>query len=68
MTSKERVVEIRGYSVANAARYTGLSESFLNKSRVNQSKLPGPRYIRVGGRCLYLIEDLDAYLDSPPSL
>ncbi len=58
----------RGLPVASAARYIGLSESFLNKARVNQTKLPGPAFIRVGARILYLRESLDRYLDNPPSL
>ena len=66
--NKEVEVELqrRGYSVANAALYLGLSESFLNKARVNQTKLPGPDFIRVGVRCIYLRESLDEYLDNPP--
>ena len=69
MSNKERVLEVqpRGYSVANAALYLGLSESFLNKARVNQTKLPGPVFVRFGHRCLYRKEDLAFFLDNPPS-
>ena len=61
------VENIRGLSTALAAQYLGLSESFLNKARVNQTKLPGPAFIRFGRRVVYLRENLDAYLDNPPS-
>ena len=69
MNSQENTTEQpRGLPVAAAARYIGLSESFLNKARVNQTKLPGPDFIRVGARVIYLRESLDNYLDNPPSL
>lgn len=58
--------EIRGLSTALAARYIGLSVSFLEKSRINQTKLPGPKFKKLGKRVVYLRDDLDAYLDHPP--
>ena len=57
----------RALSTPTAAIYTGLSESFLEKSRVNQTKTPGPKATKIGKRVVYLREDLDAYLDNPPS-
>jgi hypothetical protein len=59
---------VRGFPTARASRYTGLSVSFLEKSRVNQTKLPGPKATKIGGRVVYLKENLDAYLDNPPTL
>ena len=62
------IENIRGLSTPLAAQYLGLSESFLEKSRVNQTKLPGPKATKIGCRVVYLKENLDAYLDNPPSL
>jgi len=59
--------EIRGLSTAQAALFLGLSESFLEKSRVNQTKTPGPIAIKIGRRVIYRKEDLHAYLDNPPT-
>jgi len=58
---------IRALSTATAAAYLGLSESFLEKSRVNQTKTPGPKATKIGKRVVYLREDLDFYLDNPPT-
>ncbi len=57
----------RALSTASAAIYCGLSESFLEKSRVSQTKTPGPKATKIGKRVVYLREDLDAYLDNPPA-
>ena len=57
----------RGLGTTAAAAYTGLSASFLEKARVNQTEIPGPRFRRVGRRCIYLRDDLDSYLEDFPS-
>ena len=57
----------RALSTPAAAIYTGLSESFLEKSRVNQTKTPGPLATKIGKRVVYLRENLDAYLENPPT-
>ena len=57
----------RALSTSSAAQYVGLSASFLEKSRVNQTKTPGPKATKIGKRVVYLREDLDAYLDNPPT-
>ncbi len=54
----------RGLGTTAAAVYTGLSVSFLEKARVNQTDIPGPKFIRVGRRCIYLRDQLDSYLDA----
>ncbi len=59
--------EVRAFSTPHAAAYLGLSESFLEKSRVSQTKTPGPKATKIGKRVVYLREDLDAYLDNPPA-
>lgn len=45
---------------ADAARYVGLTCSFLRAARVG--RCDGPAYIRVGRAVLYLASDLDAWL------
>ncbi len=59
--------DVRAFSTPHAALYLGLSESFLEKSRVSQTKTPGPKATKIGKRVVYLREDLDAYLDNPPA-
>ena len=59
--------ETRALSTPIAAIYCGLSESFLEKARVNQTITPGPKATKIGRRVVYLREDLDAYLDNPPT-
>ena len=48
-----------------AARYIGMSESFLRQSRmegVRENRTPGPPFIKIGRAVRYLVEDLDARL------
>jgi predicted DNA-binding transcriptional regulator AlpA len=46
--------------VKEAAGYTGLSASTLNKFRLNGH---GPRFIKAGPRCVvYAIKDLDEWM------
>lgn len=49
-----------GYSVAEAAAYTGLSASTLNKLRVFGG---GPVFLKLGHRVVYDQTDLDAWLN-----
>ncbi len=58
---------IRALSTSSASKYLGLSESFLEKARTNQTKTPGPKATKIGKRVVYLIENLDAYLENPPT-
>ena len=57
----------RGFNSREAARYIGMSDSFLRKDRMNGKRdgyTPGPRWVRIGSRgVLYLKEDLDDWLD-----
>ena len=56
----------RGYREREASLYIGMSPSFLRQDRMNgsrETRTPGPRWIRVGRRILYLREDLDQWLD-----
>lgn len=48
-----------------AARYIGMSRSFLRQSRMDgdrEGRTPGPPYVKVGRAVRYLREDLDAWL------
>jgi hypothetical protein len=47
---------------SEAARYVGISRSFLRHSRMDQTPTPGPAFVRIGRKILYRIEDLDAWL------
>ena len=59
--------EPRGLNTAQAAAYLGLSESYLEKARVNLTDLPGPEFRKIGRRVIYLRESLDSYLSNPPT-
>ena len=55
-------IQSKTLNTVNAAQYLGWSEGYLRKMRANDE---GPVYVRVGGkRILYLITDLDDYLNS----
>ena len=60
-----RVVQ-NAFNETEAGIYTGMSRSFLAQSRMDRFKregrTPGPPYLKVGGRILYLKEDLDNWL------
>lgn len=48
-----------------AAPYIGMSRSFLRQSRMNgkrKNRPPGPPFLKIGRKVLYLAEDLDAWL------
>jgi len=55
----------RAMSEIEAAIYIKMSRSFLRQDRMNGIRLnrtPGPRYVRIGRRIRYLIDDLDQWL------
>ena len=61
-------VEVRALSTAHAAKFLALSASFLEKSRLHQTKTPGPKATKIGSkRVVYLVSDLENYLANPPS-
>ena len=50
---------------AGAALYTGFSESFLRKARMEgglPNRTPGPHFVKIGSKIIYLIKDLDNWL------
>jgi len=55
----------RAMSEMEAAIYIKMSRSFLRQDRMNDirhNRTPGPRYVRIGRRIRYLIDDLDQWL------
>ena len=57
----------RALSEREAARYIGMSRSFLAQSRMDghrEGRTPAPPFIKIGRSVRYLREDLDAWLDS----
>lgn len=47
-----------------AARYLGLSSSYLAKLRMGGNAVLGPRFIRIGPRAVrYRLADLDRWMD-----
>ena len=56
-------IEPRGLNTAAAARYVGLSTSFLEKARLNHTTTVGPKFTRKGKRVIYLRNELDQYLE-----
>ncbi|MCP3680654.1 MAG: helix-turn-helix domain-containing protein [Gammaproteobacteria bacterium] len=60
-------VSPRGFHERDAARYIGMSVSFLRKGRMEgmiPGRTPGPRWAKIGKRIIYLREDLDTWLDT----
>jgi len=57
----------RGFRTGEAAQYIGRSPSWLRKKRLRGNDDPGdpgPRWLNTdGGPTIYLIEDLDAWLN-----
>jgi hypothetical protein len=50
----------RKASVSEAARYAGVSTSYLNKLRCVGG---GPEFFKIGSRVLYDLADLDTWLE-----
>ena len=48
-------------NAAQAARWLGMSPSYLSKARMNGS---GPPYLKIGTRVLYDEADLSAWLEA----
>ncbi len=53
----------RGFDTISAARYVGLSPSWLRKARMGITNSPGPGFIKVGRRVIYTKNSLDDFLD-----
>lgn len=49
-----------------AANYIGMSVAFLRLDRMNgplRNRTPGPPFVKKGRRIIYLIDDLDRWLE-----
>jgi predicted DNA-binding transcriptional regulator AlpA len=55
------VTEQRRLNVAEAAQFTGLSKSTLNKYRLTGA---GPRYFQLGRRVVYDTAELSDWMDA----
>ncbi len=57
---------IRGLNEKQAAQYIGFSSQYLRASRLTNRKTSSdaPPFIKIGGRIVYLRDDLDKWLDS----
>ena len=52
-------------TAAEAANYTGLSESYLAKLRMGTGPQIGPKFLRIGLRAIrYKKQDLDDWMES----
>ena len=64
---KKLETDKRGYNEHEAAKYLGMSASFLRISRMDgdrANRTPGPNFIKIGKAVRYLKEDLDAWLEA----
>lgn len=57
---------IRGLNEKQAAQYIGFSSQYLRASRLKNRKTAtdAPPFIKIGGRIVYLRDDLDKWLES----
>lgn len=64
-TSTASTLSPRAVSEGEAARYLGVSQSSLRKGRMagrRSVQMPSPPFVKMGRRVVYLIEDLDRWL------
>ena len=57
----------RSLTEIQAARYIGMSRSYLAQSRMDgnrDKRTPAPPFIKIGRSVRYLREDLDSWLDN----
>jgi len=60
-------VQPKALTELQAARYIGMSRSFLAQSRMDgnrDNRTPAPPFIKIGRSVRYIREDLDKWLDS----
>ena len=57
-------VLVRGFSTKEAAKFLGISESYLKSARKKNPPpgVVGPKFTKIGSKIIYLREDLDAHL------
>jgi hypothetical protein len=57
----------RGLSEAETALYLGVARSTLRQARMSAKvggRLPTPPFVKVGKKIIYLLDDLDRWLES----
>lgn len=57
----------RGLDEAEAANYLNVSRSSLRQGRMDgkrDNRMPPPPFVRLGKKIIYLIDDLDRYLEA----
>ncbi len=64
VTATDNSIPPRGFNTKDAARYLGLSLSWMRKARMGITATPGPRFKKVGRKCIYTTDSLDEFLDS----
>jgi hypothetical protein len=60
-------IKKRGLSEAETAHYLGVSRSTLRQARISANvdgRLPTPPFVRVGKKIIYLLDDLDHWLEA----
>ncbi|MDO6421741.1 helix-turn-helix transcriptional regulator [Saccharophagus degradans] len=60
-------VQPKALTEIEAAKYIGMSRSFLAQARMDgprNNRTPAPRFIKIGRAVRYLRQDLDAWLDN----
>ena len=59
-------IKKRGLNEAETAHYLGVSRSALRQARIGHLKghLPTPPFVKVGRKVIYLLDDLDRWLES----
>jgi predicted DNA-binding transcriptional regulator AlpA len=65
-TNESTPITKRALSELEAARYIGMSRSYLAQSRMEglrDSRTQAPPFIKIGRSVRYLREDLDSWLD-----
>jgi hypothetical protein len=65
--AKQNTPEVNTITIGefDAAKYLGISVSFLRKARMDgdrESRTPGPAFIKIGRAVKYTLADLDAWI------
>lgn len=71
MNPEQISLDPRALSERNAAKYIGMSRSFLAQSRMTgkrATRTPAPDFIKIGRTVRYLKDDLDRWLESQQKL
>lgn len=67
MKNKIIIEKIEVLTEKEAAKYIGMSRSFLSQDRINgyrENRTQGPRFMKLGRSIRYQKNDLDDWLDS----